>query len=130
VVTAHVWYPPASTWEMPLVRPDTSTGVGRCVVLASPSCPSKLAPQHLMPPPVVSAQVWYSPALTATMPLESAVTSTGASRFVVELSPSCPKLLSPQHLTAPPVVTAQLWYRPAPMELTPLDSPETATGVA
>ena len=43
--------------------------------------------------------------------------------------PSCPKTLWPQHLTAPPLVSAQLWRLPAAIALTPLCSPETSTGV-
>ena len=61
------------------VRPETATGVVAqgmakaqvCgpVELPVPSCPPLLSPQHLTVPPVVSAQVWWEPAATATMPV-------------------------------------------------------------
>ena len=59
-----------------------------------------LSPQHLTPPALVSAQVWWSPAAIAVTPLVRPVTATGAWRSVVVPSPSWPLPLLPQHLTA------------------------------
>ena len=44
-------------------------------------------------------------------------------------SPSWPTLFSPQHLTDPAVVSAQVWAKPVVIWTTPLLSPETFTGV-
>src|SRR5258706_14338528 len=48
-------------------------------------------------------------------------------RSVVELSPSCPRALSPQQRTVPLARTAQLW-RPLTDSATASESPDTATG--
>ena len=61
----------------------------------------------------------------ATTPLESPTTFTGVRRFVAVPSPSWPDPLNPQHLTPPPLVSAQVWYLPAAMAMTPLESPNT-----
>ena len=98
----------------------TSTGVELSVVVPFPSCPKLLSPQHLTAPPLVSAQLWTPPAAIAVTPLCSPETSTGVELSVVVPFPSCPKALKPQHLTAPPLVSAQLWTPPAAIALTPL----------
>src|SRR6266849_1436267 len=113
----------------PLVRPKTSTGVRRRVLGFPPRRSLALSPQHLAPPPVVRAQVWLPPAAMAATPLVRPKTSTGVRRCVAELSPSWPLKLSPQHLTLPPVVRAQVWSMPAAMAATPLVRPKTSTGV-
>ncbi len=59
-------------------------------------------------------------------PLDNPVTSVGVDRFVVVLSPSCPRWFFPQHLTAPVESNAQVWNPPAVMTLTPPDSPVTS----
>ena len=41
----------------PLANPLTATGVERPFVVPSPNWPKWLHPQHLTPPPIVSAQV-------------------------------------------------------------------------
>src|SRR5450830_575015 len=104
-----------------------ATGVRRVVVVPSPSCPLVLEPQHFTPPPLVSAQVWLVPAATAVTPLDRPLTATGARRCVVVPSPSCPKLLLPQHHTPPPLVSAQVWEPPAATAVTPLNRPITPT---
>src|SRR6187402_2208023 len=55
-------------------------------------------------------------------------TALGTRRVVVELLPTWPWLLLPQHLTPPAVVSAQVWLKPAAMALTPDERPTTATG--
>ena len=87
-------------------------------------------PQHCTAPPEVTAQVWAEAAATATAPLASPLTGTGAARCVVVPSPICPEALRPQHHTAPPLVTAQVWPLPAATASTPLASPLTGTGVS
>ena len=51
----------------PLVRPETSTGLVLSVVEPFPSWPYWLEPQHLTPPPLVSAQVCQLPAAIAVI---------------------------------------------------------------
>ena len=84
-------------------------------VVPFPSRPKKFQPQHLAAPTRVTAQVKRKPVLIAVTLLESPETSTGTERFVVVPFPSVPSRLSPQHLTAPPLITAQLWRKPAPI---------------
>src|SRR6266498_3682884 len=62
LVSAQLWYAPAAIAVTPLASPATPTGVWRSVVVPSPSSPDSLSPQHLMPPALVSAQLWRSPA--------------------------------------------------------------------
>jgi hypothetical protein len=88
LVNAQVWSLPAAIAITPVVRPETSTGVGRSVVVPSPSCPKRFQPQHLTPPASVSAHVCASPAAIAITPLERPETSTGVWRSVVVPSPS------------------------------------------
>src|SRR5204862_465808 len=117
-----------ATAATPLARVDTSTGIPSLDEV-TPSWLRVLLPQHLSPPAVVTAQLWKLPAATAATPLRRLGTSTGARRVVAELSPSWPSLLSPQHLTPPAVVSAQVWQRPAAIAATPLPRPGTSTGV-
>src|SRR5437867_2813251 len=56
-------------------------------------------------------------------------TATGLWRWVFVPSPSSPYVLSPQHLTPPALVSAQVWNSPAATALTPLARPKTSTGV-
>jgi hypothetical protein len=67
LVSAQVWPPPAVIAVTPLARPVTSTGVLLSVVVPLPSWPAPLAPQHLTPPPLVSAHVWLEPAEIAVI---------------------------------------------------------------
>src|SRR5947209_7930476 len=117
--------------ETPLASPETSTGVERSVCVPSPSWRKELAPQHLAPPALVSAQVLLAPAAMAETPLASPETSTGVERLVSVPSPSWPQPLSPQHLPPPALVSAQL-CKPEElmaMAVMPLSSPTTSTGV-
>ena len=111
------------------VRPVTSTGVRRSLSLLSPSRPLLFLPQHLAPPEVVKAQVWFPPAEIDATPEVRPETSTGVLLFVVVPSPSWPKEPSPQHLAPPEVVTAQVWLPPAVIDATPDVRPETSTGM-
>ena len=94
-----------------------------------PSCPVPLYPQHFAAPPLVSAHVWKSPEVIATIPEVSPLTWTGVDEPVVVPFPSCPSQLPPQHFTAPPVVSAQVCQALAVMAMTPAVSPLTWTGI-
>ena len=110
---AQVWLSPAAIAVTPLVRPVTSTGTLDWVVVPLPSWPLRLLPQHLMPPVVVRAQVWLSPATIAATPLVRPETLTGVSELLVVPLPSCPVALSPQQRTPLAAVRAQVWLLPA-----------------
>src|SRR3989304_5568836 len=73
----------------------------------------------MTPPPVVTAHVWRVPADIALTPLARPKTSTGTLRSLVVPSPSPPKGLSPQHLTPPALVSAQVELQPTAMAGTP-----------
>src|SRR3972149_744339 len=111
-VSAQVWKLPAAIALIPLARPETSTGTPVLVVVPFPSSPSEFQPQHLTPPPIVSAHVCQLPAVIALTPLARPETSTGTLLSVVVPLPSWPKPLKPQHLTPPPLVSAQVCARP------------------
>ena len=106
-----MWTPPAAIAVTPEPKPTTSTGVGREVLVPSPSWPKALYPQHLTPPLIVSAQMWCQPAAMAVTPELKPTTSTGVVQLVVVPSPSAPESLNPQHLTPP--LSAHVWYTPA-----------------
>ena len=61
------------------------------------------------------------------LPLPRPLTGTGTMLSVFEPSPSCPKKSRPQHSAASETM-AQVWIQPAEMAVTPLASPDTATG--
>src|SRR6202008_464715 len=101
---------PRASAVTPLDSPETLTGVDRTIpVDPSPSWPKKPSPQHLAAPPVVVAHGGSRPAATALAPLARPATSTGATSDVLELSPSWPLKLFPQHSSRPVVITAQTW---------------------
>ena len=130
-VTAQVWNSPAATALTPLPSPLTSIGVACPVVVPSPNWPTMLSPQHLSPPPFVTAQVWDPPAATTFTPLPSPLTSTGVVCLSVVPFPNWPEPLFPQHLSPPPrtvSIIAQVWSPPAATPLTPLASPLTSVG--
>ena len=54
---AHVWPLPAEMAETPVLMPKTSTGARVSLLLALPSWPKWLSPQHFAPPAVVTAHV-------------------------------------------------------------------------
>src|SRR5688572_26747000 len=75
VVTAHECPPPAPKQAgaarvppalirlTPLERLATSTATSRSAVVPSPTSPLMFCPQHLAPPPAITAQLWVVPAL-------------------------------------------------------------------
>src|SRR3990172_3470613 len=113
--------PPVAIALIPLARPETSTGTPVQVVVPFPSSRPALQPQHLTPPPLVSAQVCQPPAAIARTPLARPGTSTGVLLSVVVPFPmsslnwggmkssfSRPTEFQPQHLTPPVLVSAQV----------------------
>ena len=100
-----------------------STGAVRLLPkVPSPSWASMSLPQHFTAPPPVTAHVWEPPMSSSALLWLMAIvetpelnpdTSTGVDRSVVVPSPSWPASLWPQHLAAPPVVTAQVAVPPA-----------------
>jgi len=122
-VTAQLWKVPAPALAAPLVRPMTSIGASRSVVVPSPTSPKPLRPQHLTPPAEVRAQPWKLPAAISSTsgspgPPPRPSTPTGRVRCVVVPSPSSPKLLRPQHLTPPVAVRAHVWPWPRASDVT------------
>src|SRR5450432_2732622 len=75
-----------------------------------------------------SAQVKSCPAETATAP-DSPLTVVGVvTGAALAVPPTSPLWLSPQHITVPPEMTAQVWMLPAATDMAAAESPETATG--
>src|SRR6185503_19079132 len=99
----------------------------RFVSVESPSCPSVFAPQHCTEPSPAIAHACDSPAASAVTSDDRPTTSTGDALSVVPPSPSSPLLPTPQHFTAPIIVTAQLNPFPATTERAG-GKPTTCTG--
>ena len=78
-----------------------------------PRLPVVLMPQHMTVPPFINAQVKSCPAVIPTTPLESPLTGTGVSDFVVVPLPSWPFAFEPQHKTPPAPFKAQVCCSPA-----------------
>jgi hypothetical protein len=82
---------------------------------------------------MVSAQVEDPAAAMAVTPLVRPLTSTGVGLGsgwnALVATPSWPLLSSPQHLTPPATVRAQVWLSPIAMAATPLVKPVTSSGV-
>jgi len=99
----------------------TSTGY----VLA-PGDPSPLvSPQHLTPPDTSTAHAVSPPAAIEATPLSRLKVATGVAVLTLVKLPSVPWMLEPQHMTAPPVVRAQVKPLPAAIAATPDDRPFT-----
>jgi hypothetical protein len=81
--------------------PGTTAG-GR---LDPPSPPVKV-PQHVTSPPDVRAQALAIEVATATAPVTPG-TTVGGSSAVVVLTPTCPAVLFPQHVTFPSAPVTQ-----------------------
>src|SRR5919201_1451472 len=88
-LSAHVWAPPALTWETPAIPAGTVVW------------PSVLVPQQTTVPSLLSAQLWLQPALICVTPVSPAGTV------------ALPSVLSPQQTTAPSAWRRQLWRPPA-----------------
>lgn len=149
VRSAHVWKSPASTafavemlltvtGEMVEVKEAPAPGgVNPTVTPPFPSWPKLFSPQHLIVEPVTRAHVCWNPAeISAEVLMDAActgvdetVTFTSGMRLTsVQKEPSCPELLSPQHLTVPSEMVAQVWFVPAEMCVA-VKMPVTATGM-
>src|SRR5215211_555552 len=74
------WTPsvPMATVPFAVANPMTSTGRVRLLVVPSPRSPPSLAPQHLTPPPLATAQVWNMPTAIAAAPRPRPRTAIGA----------------------------------------------------
>src|SRR6185312_7082045 len=127
-VRAQVWPAPVEIAATPEDSPTTSTGACRVVVVPSPSSPWLLSPQHLTAPAAVTTHTCIPPTEMETAPRERPTTSTGRALSTVDPSPSWPARLSPQHLTAPALVTAHVLKKPADTPTTSEDKPTTSTG--
>jgi len=104
-----MWKPPAPIACTPLVNADaTATGTELAVVELLPSWPNALSPQHTAAPADVTAHANASPTAIDCTPVVKLVTATGTALAVVELLPSWPGALSPQHI-APPFTMAQVF---------------------
>jgi hypothetical protein len=121
-----------------------ATGTELLVSVPSPSWPTLLLPQHQTAPAGDVTAHANAPGgvprnvepptdteVTGT-PLGRPVTCTGTELPVVELFPSSPNELSPQHQTAPSDVVAQAETSPAETDVTlaPVGKPVTCTGTA
>jgi hypothetical protein len=92
---------------MQLPKCRTATGLGRSVVVPSPTCPCALYPQHHTLPSDRRAQVRVSPVESSTA-LEKSTTGVGLSRVSVLPSPRLPCSFQPQQRTRPFCSRAQL----------------------
>ena len=112
-------------------RPPRYTVTGVCPVLGGSVAElarTRSRPSTSPPPDVVTAQVWLNPAEIDVDAAQAATRRRDACAVVVVPSPSSPVALLPQHLTVPPVSSAQVWSKPGRDLATPPESPVTATG--
>ena len=93
---------------VPPLNELTVTGILLDVNVPIPSSPSRLKPQHLNTPELFKAQDCPPPLEILIIPEVSPLTFTGVFEVVLLALPSWPKLLYPQHLTAPAVVKAHV----------------------
>ena len=100
---AQIEAAPAAIALMPLVMPETPTGVPHALVL-DPAKSHMPSPQHLTPPETVIAQLWKSPTAIALTPLPRPTTATGvlltylaqepwSSHLIFAPLPNCPLAL-------------------------------------
>jgi hypothetical protein len=130
---AHVWSLPAeraftNAEPKPMGTVLHSKFDWHVSVVATPNSPKRFDPQQNRSARLY-AQVWPKPAAIPWTPLVRPRTWTGVERLVVLPSPSWPFSLPPQHIAAPAVVTAHVWFAPAEMAAMPLDKPTTSMGV-
>jgi len=97
------------------------------VVVAFPSCPYQLTPQQYVGPAVVTPHVCSPNPTERVVNVSAGAAATGASRLVVDPSPSCPYPLRPQHQALPNSVKPQVTLPPAE-RLAKVSPPTTGTG--
>ena len=94
-----------------MVAPDrlaTDVGMGRDVVVPSPSPPKVFSPQHFAVPPALRVtQVREKPAPMVVAPDTPSAVTGMARLFSYSPSASWPLELLPQHFTVPSFSTAQ-----------------------
>ena len=83
--------------------------------------PATMAHECLLPPPATVAQVCSAPTAMDVTPV-SLATSTGVALLDVELFPSCPAELNPQHFTPPATIAAHTFSARADRAATPLQT--------
>ena len=88
-----------------------ATGVGRAVVVPSPSRPLPFDPQHITVLSARSAHVCELPAATATASVSPETWMGDVSNSPIPLTPlpSWPEAFEPQHCTVPSSFTTQVW---------------------
>ena len=128
---------PAWTGTMVVVLEAPAPGGTKPTFDAEPSWPFELSPQQNTFPVESVAQDCTKPAAAPVAP-DMPETEMGVSDVVrfergivarsVQKPPSWPFELSPQQLTVPVFITAQVWFVPASIE-TAFASPDTVTGV-
>src|SRR5438034_603463 len=91
----------------------TVTGTLKARVVPSPSWPAPLPPQHQTVSSARRAQVWWSPARTATAS-NRIFTGRAGGRGTTPPSPSSPALFQPQHQPVPSIQLALAVGAPAP----------------
>jgi hypothetical protein len=98
-------------------NPTTGAGVGRLIVVPSPSWPVLLLPQQATVPARDTAHVWGAVSMAKDVlriPVSIIETSarpdtgTGVGRSTVVPSPSWPPRFAPQHTAPRAAVTAQV----------------------
>ena len=117
---AQPWPGPAEIDDA-AVTPTTGVGVGRSVVVPSPSWPPPFMPQQLTDPstnrahdesdcpdPSDSSTTLDKPRTTT-----GALCTLGAANPSLLPSPSCPELFPPQHRAVPSAKRAHVWMPPA-----------------
>ena len=110
MMVAQVWRAPADSDVMVV----SATALGTLFTAAEPpcpSCPAESSPQHRAVRSVLSAQVWFAPAVMAVIPITGlampSTTTTAAAASLVDPLPSCPWSFLPQHATVPSRLSAQ-----------------------
>jgi hypothetical protein len=124
--TAQNVLPPAAS-ACASGRSESWSGLPTSVSVPSPNSARPFAPQHQRSPAAVRTQSVLAAAAMSTTP-DTPGTGTGTDDATGRLpSPSCPTVLSPQQLTVPAIVRAQVKPKPGATSATPV-SPLTTTG--
>jgi len=123
--TAQVCEVPADTASAGSLPSSACTGVELEPVLPFPSSPFHPFPQHLTAPVVITAQVWFPPAVIETAPVSA---STGWTVIPEEKLPIADPLW-PKQCTDVSDFRTQVWLVPAATAVT-FDNPGTTRGTA